>query len=115
MKGSPSKIAAIKATIVNKIIDYGHYSLYPSLENPSLQGSPSKIAAIKATIVNKIIDYGHYSLYPSFETPSLQGSPSKIASIKATRSPRDGRIALRMQSRRGVSGMAGLKVPYWLE
>jgi len=66
-------------------------------------------------LVEKVIDFGHHYLYPSFEAPSRQNSPSQIASIMATRSLRNDRMNLRLQSSRYVSSRGGIKIPQFMD
>jgi len=63
--------------IVEKVISFGHYLLYPTLETPSLQSSPSMMAIIKAS----------RSLYNDRMNIRMT-SPSHISSMTGIRVPR---------------------------
>jgi len=66
-------------------------------------------------LVEKVIDFGHRFLVPSFEAPTQQGFSSKMASIQATRSLRNDRMTLRMQTPRSVSTRSNIKVPQMID
>jgi len=73
--------------IVEKVISFGHYLLYPTLEIPSLQSSPSTMAVIKASrslrndrMNLRMTSPGHISSMTGIQVPRLVDQFSAVLS-----------------------------------